>query len=125
MTRPAARLLPILPLGLSVLLGLPAPADAAPPAKAAPDSEAKAEGPAEAPAKPHKGVDSYEKKRKDVAWIRRWAPERNLIEIGVYGGLFFPSDEHDFYNPETRPQKPLWRLNGDVGLRLASASRSG
>ena len=67
---------------------------------------------------PTRGVDSYEKKRGDVPWIRRWAPERNMGEIGIYGGLFFPSQNHDFYAPRSG-FKPLWVLNGDVGLRAA------
>ena len=68
---------------------------------------------------PSKGVDSHEMKRTDLPWLKRWAPERNMLEVGLYGGLFFPASNHDFYNPASRPQKPLWLLNGSAGLRLA------
>ncbi len=52
-------------------------------------------------------------------WHRRWEAKRNLVELGIYGGLLRPSDEHDLYDPRTRPQDPLWRLGADVGLRAA------
>ncbi|RMG96205.1 MAG: OmpA family protein [Deltaproteobacteria bacterium] len=53
-------------------------------------------------------------------WIRRVVPARNMIEIGVYGGAFFAADDHDFYDPATAPQKPLWKVGiGDWGLRFA------
>ena len=53
-------------------------------------------------------------------WIRRHAPVRNMLEVGVYGGLLFVADDHDFYDPATAPQKPLWRTGaGDWGARLA------
>lgn len=63
---------------------------------------------------------AYEqRKAKERPWIRRWEPARNLWEVGVFGGLFRPSDDHDLYDPRTRPQDPLWRLGADVGLRAA------
>jgi OmpA-OmpF porin, OOP family len=63
---------------------------------------------------------AYEKaKAKERPWIRRWEPRRNLAELGVFGGLLRPSDEHDLYDPRTRPQDPLWKLGPDVGLRAA------
>jgi OOP family OmpA-OmpF porin len=52
-------------------------------------------------------------------WIRREAPTRHMGEVGVFGGAFFPSRNHDFYDPITAPQKPLWAAGGDVGLRAA------
>ncbi|NVB37204.1 OmpA family protein [Pseudenhygromyxa sp. WMMC2535] len=81
------------------------------------DADASADTDASADA-PSRGVDSREYKRTDVPWIRRWAPERNMAELGIYGGLFFPADDHDFYNPASG-QKPLWKLNGSAGLRAA------
>jgi len=56
---------------------------------------------------------------KQRPWIRRWEAQRNLVELGVFGGLLRPSDDHDLYDPVTRPQDPLWRLGPDVGLRAA------
>ena len=56
--------------------------------------------------------------RTDFPWIKRWAPERMMTEIGVFGGMFFPAQNHDFYNPDSG-HKPLWIVNGEAGLRLA------
>jgi outer membrane protein OmpA-like peptidoglycan-associated protein len=36
-------------------------------------------------------------KRTDTPWIRRWAPERNMWELGVYGGLFLPGANHELF----------------------------
>lgn len=57
-------------------------------------------------------------KRTDQPWIKRWRPERNMIELGVYGGVFLANPDHDFYDPATQPQEPLWAVSPDVGLRL-------
>ena len=57
-------------------------------------------------------------KRTDQPWIKRWRPERNMLTLGVYGGLFLADPEHDLYDPVTRPQEPLWAASPDVGLRL-------
>ena len=32
-------------------------------------------------------------------WIRRWPPQRNMWELGVYGGLFLPSSEIELFQP--------------------------
>lgn len=56
--------------------------------------------------------------RTDQPWIKRWRPERNMLTLGIYGGLFLANPEHDFYDPRTRPQEPLWAVSPDVGLRL-------
>ncbi len=58
------------------------------------------------------------RKRTDFPWIKRWAPERLMAEIGVFGGMFFPAENHDFYNPASG-HKPLWIVNGEAGLRFA------
>ncbi|MGB1276923.1 MAG: hypothetical protein ACPG77_14350, partial [Nannocystaceae bacterium] len=49
----------------------------------------------------------------------RYAPERNMVELGVFGGILIVSDDHDFYHPDTAPQKQLWRFGADIGLRAA------
>lgn len=77
----------------------------------------------EAPA----GVILTEKgKVKDTRkWIHRYSPERNLFELGVFGGIFIASDDHDLYDPATRPVRPhtpgppLYKVVPDVGVRLA------
>ena len=62
--------------------------------------------------------DTRELDRKDFPWMQRWAPERMMVELGVYGGMFFSAEDHDFYNPASG-FKPLWQVNGEVGLRAA------
>jgi OOP family OmpA-OmpF porin len=64
---------------------------------------AETRGPAEAPVKP----------------MRRLAPERNMVELGVFGGVFVANRYHDFYNPATAPQEPLRRPTADLGVRAA------
>jgi outer membrane protein OmpA-like peptidoglycan-associated protein len=58
------------------------------------------------------------RERSDIPWIRRWRPERHLVELGIYGGVLFPNEDHDLYDPATRPPDPLWAAGADVGLRL-------
>lgn len=120
MTRTPARLIPFASL-VCCLAATPS-VFASPPTRAkvmvAPDSDAKPEPQPEGDA-PLTGTDSYKQRRTDIPWLRRWAPERNMAEIGIYGGLFLPSNSHDFYSPDSVPQKPLWQLNGDIGLRAA------
>ncbi|MCA9691764.1 MAG: OmpA family protein [Myxococcales bacterium] len=60
------------------------------------------------------GVEDQDKKP-----LFRYAPERNTWEIGLFGGLFFPHVDHDFYHPDTAPQQPLWLMNADIGVRAA------
>jgi outer membrane protein OmpA-like peptidoglycan-associated protein len=117
------------------------PADAAPETEAGAEAEASGEaevslgkrsrkrkGDAAADAKPRTPAEeraaweedprAYEQaKAKERPWIRRWEPAPHLVELGVFGGLFRPSDEHDLYDPVTRPQDPLWKLGPDVGVR--------
>ena len=116
--------LSLVPLGLAALLAFPASALALtqePSAEGAVAADTELAQPApsdvEGPA-PKTGAESRELKRKDVKWIRRWAPEKNMGEIGVFGGVFLPAVNHDFYNPQSG-QKPLWSVAGDVGLRGA------
>ncbi|MEZ4450239.1 MAG: OmpA family protein [Nannocystaceae bacterium] len=54
-----------------------------------------------------------------LPWMKRYRPERNMAEIGVFGGLFLVSENHDFFDPKTEPQIPLWRAGPDVGARVA------
>lgn len=69
---------------------------------------------------PEEEAKAYEKQQAaERPWIRRWEPARNLAEIGLFGGLLRPSDEHDLYDPITRPQDPLWQLGVDAGIRAA------
>jgi outer membrane protein OmpA-like peptidoglycan-associated protein len=47
---------------------------------------ASAKGDAKAPKRAARG----KRDRGDQPWIRRWAPERNTGELGVFGGVIFP-----------------------------------
>ena len=67
------------------------------------------------------GVDDPNK-RKDQKWIRRWAPERNMVELGVFGGLMFPHPRLELFEPrDNLPDqgfKPLASLSPEVGGRV-------
>ncbi|MCA9704908.1 MAG: OmpA family protein, partial [Myxococcales bacterium] len=39
------------------------------------------------------------KERDSSKWIYRWAPQRNMAEIGVYGGVWFPSRHLELFAP--------------------------
>ena len=54
---------------------------------------------------------------REDRWIRRHRPFRGMMELGVYGGLFFPR-QHELYYPGNAYQ-PLRALNPDLGLRFA------
>src|SRR5690242_18877340 len=56
---------------------------------------------AQAPASTTKPADNGDKP------IRRFAPERNMIELGVFGGIFVFNRSQDLYNPSTTPAEPL------------------
>jgi outer membrane protein OmpA-like peptidoglycan-associated protein len=61
-------------------------------------------------------------KRKDRPWIKRWAPERNMVELGVFGGVMLPSRvlelfEADFELPR-QGFKPYNRVAPEVGGRV-------
>lgn len=78
----------------------------------------KAEDPAEPD--PKAEAKAYERQlAKERPWIHRWQARRNLWEVGLFGGFLRPSDEHDLYDPITRPQDPLWKMGADIGARVA------
>ncbi|EDM75723.1 OmpA domain protein [Plesiocystis pacifica SIR-1] len=96
-------------------------------ASAAADGDASADGDADAggdasagggAAKPKKAKD-----RGDEKWINRWEPEGGMTEIGIYGGVFFPSPNHEIFEPsldlgELQGWKELPTLAPDIGLRV-------
>ena len=59
--------------------------------------------------------------RADVRWIRRWAPERNMIEVGAFVGLFVPSRRLELFDADrNRPNqgfRPFARIAPNLGLR--------
>jgi len=54
----------------------------------------------------------------DIKPIRRFAPERNMVELGIFGGVFVANKQHDIYAPETTPGEMIKRPAADLGLRL-------
>lgn len=109
--------------GVSVGASADVPKASSQPAKPAKPAKAKKSGRREPPA----GVVLDEKtgKAKDTRkWIHRYSPERHLIELGIYGGLYLPPDNHDLFQPDPKDkynqeQKPLWRIGALAGARLA------
>jgi OmpA-OmpF porin, OOP family len=61
-------------------------------------------------------------KRKQLKWIDRWAPERNTVELGVYGGVMLPARDLELFEADrTLPRqgfKPFGRAAGDFGARV-------
>jgi len=51
--------------------------------------------------------------------MRRFRPERNLVEVGVFGGLSVFSRNHDLYDPATpKPREAIRRPTADLGARV-------
>ena len=54
-------------------------------------------------------------------WIYRWAPVRNMGELGIYGGVWFPSKHLELFDPVAGLVNNGWqRLNlvsPEIGLR--------
>lgn len=95
---------------LSLLAAL-APAPAEPAASASTSGEVKV------------GTDKGLSKRKDKKWINRWAPERNMVELGVYAGIFIPARDLELFEATNMlPRqgfRPFGKVAPDFGGRLA------
>jgi outer membrane protein OmpA-like peptidoglycan-associated protein len=55
----------------------------------------------------------------DIKPIRRFAPERNMVELGIFGGVMVFSKTHDLYAPVTTPGEQIRRPTADLGIRAA------
>jgi outer membrane protein OmpA-like peptidoglycan-associated protein len=51
--------------------------------------------------------------------MRKWAPERNMWELGLYMGVYIPSSRHEFYDPRVVAHSPYQRAAFDIGTRFA------
>lgn len=104
---------------------------AAPSASGSVSTDAGADGEADAGKRKRrrdndKAKAKAEAKNKDVdpddKWIKRWPPTRNMLELGVYGGLFLPSTEIELFEPDTMRAdmgfREFNRLALDVGARV-------
>jgi OOP family OmpA-OmpF porin len=105
-------------LGIYPAMTATATGEAAAEGETAAAGEAAAEDESEAEAAPRAELGT----RKDRPWIRRWAPERNTSELGLYGGVLLPSRrmelfEADFDLPD-QGYRPFASVAPDFGLRL-------
>jgi outer membrane protein OmpA-like peptidoglycan-associated protein len=66
-------------------------------------------------------ADTSDQSRRHLPWIRRWAPEKNMIELGVYGGVMLLAETHELFSADfdlpDQGYKPLNRLMPDFGVR--------
>lgn len=55
-------------------------------------------------------------------WIDRWPPERNMVELGIFGGVAFPSQRLELFEPDLNlPDqgfKVLRRVAPEIGGRI-------
>ena len=51
-------------------------------------------------------------------YMERYKPEPNLFEVGIFGGMFFPSKDHELVDPYAELQ-PYESVAPELGLRLA------
>ena len=92
---------------------------AAPTAAAPPAADASAGKRGKKAREPRPDAAERRARYRRLPWIRRYAPQRNTGELGVFAGVFIPSEDHDLYDPATRPPEPFWRAGADVGARAA------
>jgi OOP family OmpA-OmpF porin len=51
-------------------------------------------------------ADRPARDRGDARWIDRWAPERNVVELGVFTGVYLPGERHELFEAnETLPDQ--------------------
>ena len=50
--------------------------------------------------------------------MRKWAPERNMWELGLWVGVLVPNREHEWYDPRVVTQQPYKRAAFDLGARV-------
>jgi len=85
-----------------------------------PDADAAGGGGAEGPRE--RRYPPVKEDRMDQPWIKRWAPERNMWELGLYIGAYVPTPRHELY--EWNPNLPDAGHQGldtalDGGVRAA------
>ncbi len=50
-------------------------------------------------------------------WIKRYRPQRNQMEVGIYGGVLLPAKDHELYNP-SQTWLAYKSVAPDIGLRF-------
>lgn len=57
---------------------------------------------------------------EEVPYMKRYLTEPNLWELGLFGGLMFPSSNHQLYAPELGPNvQQGFKTSADLGVRFA------
>lgn len=91
-------------------------------ANAAPEGGASADGSISLSTKDGakaEGKSNKKAKTQDgTPWIKRYAPQRMMMELGIFGGVLFPSKQHELYDP-TFAWTRYKRVAPDIGLRFA------
>ncbi len=72
------------------------------------------------------GSSSSKKKKKNndgTPWIKRYRPERNMLELGIFGGIMLPPAGHELYEPDnsmppTFGHQSYNAIAPDIGLRF-------
>ncbi|HFE45565.1 MAG TPA: OmpA family protein [Nannocystis exedens] len=75
--------------------------------------------------KPDKKAKSSKKSKKSkkgsqsgTPFMKRFMPERNMLEVGIFGGILLPSAQHELYDPKNSWQR-YKNIAPDIGLRVA------
>jgi OmpA-OmpF porin, OOP family len=67
-------------------------------------------------------VDTSDQSRRHLPWIKRWAPEPHMLELGVYGGIMLLAETHELFGADLglpdQGYKPLNRVIPDLGVRV-------
>jgi len=56
-------------------------------------------------------------KEREKAWIKRWAPENNELDLGVYMGAFVLAENHSLFNTSLGDQPEIRRAAFNMGFR--------
>ncbi len=110
-------------LASAAALALPSLAHAGPSAGGSGSASASTDAGADAEVDDGRRFTEPGKPRDRDKWIYRWAPVRNMWELGIYGGVWFPSRHIELFQPE--PSAPdngrqrLGKVTPDFGLRAA------
>jgi len=79
------------------------------------ESEAEAEATADSRLTGKAAVQAEKKKR----WIKRWAPQRDMLDIGMSIGAFFAPEDHGLFDAGEGPRPPLNRSAFDIQFRVS------
>jgi OOP family OmpA-OmpF porin len=110
-----------------LMLGVPSQALAGPGEDEADETETESESDSESDGKSLSvsttvSVDNSDQSRRHLPWIKRWAPEPHMLELGVYGGIMLLAQTHELFGADLdlpdQGYKPLNRVLPDLGVRV-------